>query len=157
MEIQIRKADIADIDTLVQWRMTTLHEVFPDSVYDFPENLEEENRAYYLWALPAEAHIACFAYADDEIVGCGGVCLHEEMPSPDNPTGKCAYLMNIYCAPSCRGRGVGGSIVRWLIDRAKERNITKIYLETTEDGRKLYEKLGFTDMQDMMILTDSSE
>ncbi len=31
--------------------------------------------------------------------------------------------------------------------------ITKIYLETSQCGRKLYESAGFTAMKDMMLLT----
>ncbi len=152
MEIRIRKAELAELDLLMQWRMEVLHEVFPPSEYSFPEGLEEENRTYYEWALPAGQHIACFACADGEIVGCGGLCLYREMPSPDNPDGQCAYLMNIYCVPSCRKQGVGETIIRWLTDQAKERGIYKIYLETSDHARPLYERLGFVDMPDMMML-----
>jgi len=152
LAIQIQEADRKDLEKLVTWRMEVLHEVFPASEYSFPEDLEAENRAYYKEALPAGRHIACFADIDGETVGCGGLCLHQEMPSPDNPTGQCAYLMNIYCRSAYRNQGVGKAIVQWLIDQAKERQITKIYLETSEDGRKLYKKLGFSDMKDMMIL-----
>ncbi len=152
MAIQIQQADRKDLEKLVTWRMEVLQEVFPTSEYSFPEDLEAENRAYYKEALPAGRHIACFAEIDGETVGCGGLCLYQEMPSPDNPTGQCAYLMNIYCRSAYRNQGVGEAVVQWLIDQAKERQITKIYLETSEDGRKLYDKLGFSDMKDMMIL-----
>ncbi len=50
------------------------------------------------------------------------------------------------------GRGVGEMIVRWLVGQTVQRNITKIYLETSKPGRKLYEKTGFLDMPDMMKL-----
>ncbi len=152
MEIRIRKAEPEDLDLLVRWRMEVLREVFPPSEYAFPENLEEENRAYYRWALPAEKHLACFACADGEMVGCGGLCLYQEMPSPDNPTGQCAYLMNIYCRTPFRRQGVGEAIVRWLLEQAHSRQIPKIYLETSGAGRRLYEKIGFREMPDMMIL-----
>ncbi len=150
--IVIQKAELTDLDLLMQWRMEVLHEVFPAAEYDFPEKLEEENRNYYQWALPAGKHIACFASVDGEIVGCGGICLYQEMPSPDNPSGQCAYLMNIYCRPQWRKKGVGASIIHWLVDQAKERKITKIYLETSETGRLFYEQNGFLEMPNMMIL-----
>ncbi len=152
MEILVRQADLADLDLLVQWRMEVLQEVFPPSEYVFPASLEEENRNYYRWALPAGKHIACFAYGDGEIVGCGGLCLYQEMPSPDNPGGQCAYLMNIYCRRPARRQGVGETIVRWLVGQAKDRHITKIYLETSRSGRQLYQQIGFSEMPDMMIL-----
>ena len=98
-------------------------------------------------------HIACFAYIGQEIIGCGGICLYKEMPSPDNPSGQCAYLMNIYTKPELRGHGIGQKIVKWLIGQAIQRNISKIYLETSEAGKNLYNKIGFIPMHDMMKLS----
>ncbi len=154
MEILIRKADVEDLDLLMEWRMEVLREVFPRGEYDYPEDLEEENREYYRRALPAQEHIACFASVDGETVGCGGLCIYQEMPSPDNPNGLCGYLMNIYCRTPYRRQGVAESVVRWLVEQAKDRHITKIYLETSKAARRLYEQLGFADMPDMMILPE---
>lgn len=152
MEIQIRQATIQDMDLLMQWRMEVLHAVFAIPQEQSVTELEEENRHYYQTELPRGEHIACFAYLGEEIVGCGGMCLYHEMPSPDNPNGKCAYLMNIYARPQFRRHGVGNAVVRWLIEQAEQRGITKIYLETSEKGRPLYREIGFDDMSDMMKL-----
>lgn len=72
METRIRRAGLADIDLLMKWRMTVLHEVFFIPTDESMEKLECENRLYYQTALPAEGHIACFAYDGDKIIGCGG-------------------------------------------------------------------------------------
>ena len=146
MNITIRRASLEDLDLLLAWRMRVLREVFNLPSAGPMTELERENRRYYRETLPAEGHIACFACAGGEIVGCGGVCIYQELPSPDNPGGWCAYLMNIYTLPAVRRRGVGGKIVRWLMEQAERRGITKIYLETSESGRPLYERLGFSDM-----------
>ena len=150
MEIQIRQATIGDLDLLMQWRMEVLHEVFGIPPEQSVTELEAENRRYYQEELPRSGHIACFAYLGEEIVGCGGMCLYQEMPSPDDPNGKCAYLMNIYARPQFRRHGVGGTVVRWLLDRAKQLGVAKIYLETSEAGRLLYREIGFAEMQNMM-------
>ncbi len=152
MDLKIRNATMEDLDLLVAWRMEVLSDVFPEADYVIPPDLEEKNRAYYEAALPAGRHIACFASLNGEIIGCGGLCLEEEMPSPDNPGGHCAYLMNIYCRPPYRKQGVGSAIVTHLVDEAKARSITKIYLETSPEGRRLYQGNGFVPMPDMMIL-----
>lgn len=138
------------MDLLLKWRMEVLHEVFSiPAAYDM-EELERENRHYYQSMLETGGHIACFAYSGDDIIGCGGMCIYHEMPSPDNPSGKCAYLMNIYTRPQSRRCGAGKMIVGWLTDQAVRIGITKIYLETSAAGRVLYEKSGFADMMDMM-------
>lgn len=151
-DITIRKATIEDLDLLVHWRMEVLHAVFGDAMMQDEDVLEHANREYYVQALRSQEHCACFALHGAEIVGCGGICLSREMPSPDNLSGRCAYLMNIYTCPAFRGYGVGGSVVRWLIKEARNRHITKIYLETTGEGRNLYINMGFEDMPDMMKL-----
>ena len=74
------------------------------------------------------------------------------MPSPDNPSGGCAYLMNIYTRPELRGHGAGRGIVEWLIAQARQRGITKIFLETSVSGRPLYEEMGFSTMNGYMQL-----
>ncbi len=151
-EIKIEQLGLDRLDTLLKWRMEVLR-----CVFSLPEGIDisdlyDENAAYYRREIPAGGHIACLAMAGDQEIGTGGLCLHEEMPSPDNPSGKCAYLMNIYIRDTWRGMGVGKRMVRTLVGLALERGITKIYLETSESGRNLYESVGFREMNDMLQL-----
>lgn len=154
MNFKIRKAELTDLELLMKWRMEVLQEVFSIPANQSLTKLEQENRRYYQNALPNGEHIACFAYSAGEIVGCGGICFYREMPSPDNQTGGCAYLMNIYTRAEFRGHGIGKSIVNWLVKQAKDREITKIYLETSESGRPLYQEMGFCDMYGYMNLKE---
>ena len=169
-DITIRQASLDDLDLLIQWRMEVLHCVFSIPAETDTAELRQQNIDYYRKALANGSHIACFAVKDEgegeklstlnsqlstKIVGCGGLCLYDEMPSPDNPTGHCAYLMNIYVRPEHQGHGTGTRIVRWLVGAALSRGIKKIYLETSEAGRLLYSVLGFSDMKDMMHLSFS--
>lgn len=150
MNIEIRKAVPEDIDLLMDWRVRVLREVFSVSDATSIIKLERENRRYYQTALKNDTHIACFVCTGNNVIGCGGICLYQEMPSPENLTGHCAYLMNIYTIPAQRGQGIGRVIVQWLVEQALQRNISKIYLESSEAGRHLYSKMGFVPMQDMM-------
>ena len=154
MEIQIRQATIQDLNVLMQWRMEVLHEVFSIPLgavcnragigkIAALSNRTAAGRTYCLLCLRRGR----------KIVGCGGICLYHEMPSPDNLNGKCAYLMNIYTRPQFRGHGIGNRIVRWLVEQARQRHISKIYLETSDKGRPLYQTIGFADMKDMMKLS----
>ncbi|MCM1496586.1 MAG: GNAT family N-acetyltransferase [Bacteroides sp.] len=150
MDIIIKRASMEEIDKLMVWRMEVLHHVFAIPENEDMQNLYIANREYYQRSIPSGEHIAVFAEIDGATAGCGGLCLHREMPSPDNPNGACAYLMNIYTREAYREHGVGNAIVRWLVDYAKKQGITKIYLETSDCGRALYESIGFRDMQDYM-------
>lgn len=155
-DISIRELGAADIDILLAWRMEVLHDVFAEDEPWSDEEMLEANRAYYERALGV-AHRALIASVDGQDAGCGAICLQEEMPSPDNPSGKCAYLMNIYTRPSARHMGVADTVVRELIDIAKAEGAGKIYLEATDAGAPLYEEIGFAPIAGMMKLQDESD
>ncbi len=151
MQVSIREAGLEDIELLMEWRIRALCEVFgvlPDAL----NAIVPQCRRYYLEEIPAGGHIACFAVCGETVVGCGGICLYREMPSPENPNGRCGYLMNIYTQPEYRSRGIGRMTVRWLIDRARENGVSKIFLETSQQGEALYRALGFTDMSGYLQL-----
>lgn len=156
-EIEICRAGLEDLELLMQWRMEVLHDVFSIPENQPVEALAKENRRYYEQMLPSEGHIACFAKWNGKLAGCGGICIYQEMPSPDNPGGGCGYLMNIYTRPTFRGRGIGRRVVDWLVEQARMRNITRIYLETSDTGRSLYERSGFVEMQNMMQKRSQTE
>ncbi len=143
---------LSSIAELMKWREEVIVNVFgvvPDS------RLLADNRRYYETHIPDGSHAAFVASVDDTDCGCGAICFSDELPSPDNPTGRCAYLMNIYVRHPFRHRGIAHSIVLRLVDEAKRRDCAKIYLETTADGRPVYESVGFKDMPDMMKYYDT--
>lgn len=143
--IELRKT--TDMETLMQWRVEVILNVF--GVHADCE-LTEANRAYYARHITDGSHFAIIASVDGVDCGCGAICLTDELPSPDNPSGRCAYLMNIYVRKPYRTHGVAHAIVRRLIEEATARGCGKIFLETTDEGRHVYESIGFEEMDNMM-------
>ncbi len=139
--------EIKDVPALMGWRREVIAHVFG---LEADEALLEANRRYYERHIADGTHYALVAERDGVECGCGAVCLTEELPSPDNPSGLCAYLMNIYVRKPFRKLGIGHKIVSRLIDEARLRGCGKIYLETTRDGEPVYSSLGFKPMPDMM-------
>ncbi len=139
--------EIKQLPELLAWRKEVICHVFgkePSS------ELLARNRSYYQQHIADGSHYALVASVDGEDSGCGSICLTDELPSPDNPSGHCAYLMNIYVREAFRKHGVAHHIVKALIDEAKRRDCGKIYLESTEDGKPVYSSIGFEEMPDMM-------
>lgn len=119
MEIQIRIAELPELSLIMEWRMRVLKEVFclpEDTDMTEPCSVNEQ---YYREHLQDSTHTAVFACVGERIIGCGEICYQTEMPSPDNPNGKCGYLMNIYTLPEYRRMGVGREIVSFLIKDAQ--------------------------------------
>ena len=155
MKIKIVEVGLDSLEEILSMRMEVLNEVFKSDFEIMSEeekkNLMEENREYYKRELSSGGHITCFVYIDNNLVGCGGICIYNEMPSPDNRNGKCGYLMNIYVRDEYRNHGIGSEITKWLINYAKKKEINKIYLESSVVAKKMYNEIGFVDMKDYMI------
>lgn len=144
-------SEITAVPTLMHWRREVIENVFgvvPS------KRLLAVNRRYYRQHIADGSHVAVVAEADGEGVGCGAVCLTEELPSPDNPSGRCAYLMNIFVREVWRGRGVGHAIVTRLIEIARGSGCDKIYLETTDGARSFYRSIGFNELPGIMKYAD---
>ena len=149
----IELKEIKTLPTLMCWREEVIRNVFGQKPDKY---LIDANRQYYSRHIADGSHLAFVATMDGKEAGCGAVCLTDELPSPDNPSGRCAYLMNIFVRETFRNKGIAHFIVSRLIEETKKRNCGKIYLETTAEGRAIYTSLGFKDMPDMMKYYDTN-
>ena len=114
--------------------------------------VEQESYTYYKCALENGGHIAYLVYDNETFIGAGGVSFYQVMPTYHNPTGKKAYIMNMYTAPEYRKQGIAIHTLDLLVKEAKKQGVTQITLEATEMGWPLYEKYGFVKMKDEMEL-----
>ncbi len=153
MEYKI--ATLEDLDLLTSSRIEVLRAANKlDSSVDMSE-VEASSREYYKRALADGTHTAILVMDGDSFVGAGGMSYYEVMPTYHNPSGKKAYVMNMYTNPNYRRQGIALKTLDMLVKDAKKRGITQISLEATDMGRPLYEKYGFTDMGSEMELVDA--
>ena len=147
-----KKATIADIDELVRTRIIVLRAANKlSNDVDMPL-VEKESYEYYKSALETGEHIAYLVYDNETFIGTGGVSFYQVMPTCHNPTGKKAYIMNMYTAPEYRRQGIAIHTLDLLVKNAREQDVAQIALESTDMGRPLYEKYGFVKMEDEMEL-----
>lgn len=154
MNLTYKKATLDDIDILTETRIEVLRAANRLSADVDMSEVECRSREYYKKALLDHTHIAYLAFDEDNFVGAGGVSFYQVMPTYHNPSGKKAYIMNMYTAPNYRRNGIAYQTLDMLVKDAKNRGITAISLEATDMGRPLYEKYGFVKMKDEMELPD---
>lgn len=147
-----RRAKIEDIDELVRTRIIVLRAANKLSDDVDMSVVEQESYAYYKRALESGEHIAYLVYDDKTFIGAGGVSFYQVMPTYHNPTGKKAYIMNMYTAPDYRRQGIAFHTLDLLVKDAKYVGVSQIALDATDMGRPLYEKYGFVKMEDEMEL-----
>ena len=110
------------------------------------------SRAYYRQALSDDTHTAYLVFDGDTFVGAGGVSYYRVMPTYHGPSGRKAYIMNMYVRPEYRRLGIALETLDLLVKDARERGVDAITLEATRMGRPLYERYGFVPMESEMEL-----
>ncbi|CEJ92815.1 hypothetical protein VHEMI08445 [[Torrubiella] hemipterigena] len=61
-----------------------------------------------------------------------------------------AYLKFMHTTPSHRGRGAGSMMLAWGLSQADEKSL-ETYLQSSHEGRRLYEKLGFEQVETYVV------
>ncbi|TVY82900.1 hypothetical protein LSUE1_G006285 [Lachnellula suecica] len=60
------------------------------------------------------------------------------------------YLEIIATRPEWQGKGAGGKLLRWGLQKADEEG-TETYLEASPDGKPIYEHLGFKEVDRLVV------
>ena len=150
--MEFRVATLNDLDLLTTSRIEVLRAANKLDASTDMTNVEKESYNYYKNALEDNTHFALLVMEDDKFIGAGGVSFYSVMPTYHNPSGKKAYIMNMYTSPDYRRQGIAYKTLDMLVKVSKERGINQISLEATEMGRPLYEKYGFVKMESEMEL-----
>ncbi|QFZ74352.1 GNAT family N-acetyltransferase [Streptomyces fagopyri] len=147
-------------------RHPRLMEVFADIVFaEGRIDITQDGAACALWlSVPADDTHADAGPADDD----GPVQLREAV-DPDNvrveligrltaaihPADRAhEYLWMIAVAPERQGEGLGGALVRSVLDRCDQEGVPAYLEASNERSRALYERLGFADTGHPLDLPD---
>jgi GNAT superfamily N-acetyltransferase len=134
----VRRATTDDIETLIDVRVAFVSE-FAD------EDTDREALADYLErSLTDESFLVWLVVEDGRVVSTSGMVVYERMVrSHGAGIGFEGYILNVYTYPEYRRRGYGLLGMQALLDHAREHQI-RLTLLATDDGRSMYEKLGFS-------------
>ena len=144
----IYKATKNDIDLLVKYRMKLLSE--SNRITNEKEILQIGNAFKKMLTNNFIYQLSVIAIEDDVIVGVGSVCYYQVFPTCHNPSGKKAYITNMYVEPKFRNRGIGSAILNFLVKECIASGTTYISLESTNKGRNMYLQNGFTPLKTEM-------
>ena len=154
MSIIYRRASLEMLDWLVSSRIEVLRAANQLGDDVDMRKVAETSRRYYQEALANSSHVGLLAFDGDAFVGAGGISFYKVMPTYHNPSGKKAYIMNMYVRPEYRRQGIALRMLDMLVTEARDRGITQISLEATDAGRPLYAHYGFVPMEHEMELPE---
>ena len=121
----------------VRLREVPALEMIPVMVEGFgmPEELVPEFGTFVAGLDPTSV-VNLVALLDGEEVACGTML----------QTGPTAGLYNIATVERARGRGIGYAVTAALMDAGRRRGATHAVLHASEQGRPVYERLGFEEV-----------
>lgn len=137
---------IVDIDTLVKLRFDYISTEIELSTED-KVKLEPKLREYFKEYVPEEKFTAYAMEIDGEIVSAAFLIIDEKPPGLNNLNGRYGTIMNVFTYPEHRGKGYATSLLNFLIVDADNIFVSVLDLYSTKAGKRLYEKLGFKEVE----------
>ena len=86
------------------------------------------------------SHVIFVAILDDKIVGSTTMLIE---PKFIHNGGKVAHIEDVVVTKEYQGKGIGEKLIRSLLDYAKKNNCYKTILDSSDDVKPFYEKIGF--------------
>jgi GNAT superfamily N-acetyltransferase len=153
---RIRRATAADAGVLARHRAEMFRDMgeLPASVHD---TLIDAARAYLTQAVTDGRYVGWVAELDAgsrEIIGGAGLQLRELLPRPDVARerlvrGPQGLIVNVYTERAWRRKGVADALMRELLQWCRGNGIESVVLHASDEGRPLYERLGFRPTNEM--------
>jgi GNAT superfamily N-acetyltransferase len=92
------------------------------------------------------------AEAGDVVVAGGGIVILDFQAHPIDPRPRRAFVVNMYTDPAHRRRGLARLLLQTMIAWARAEGHATLYLHASDEGRGLYESLGFAATNEMRLM-----
>jgi len=142
-EITYHVASAEECGELAKSRVAFLTELLGPQPGIATEQLTRELTSYFRKAVPIKQYVGIIARSSGEMVATGGMVFREQPGSFKNPTGKTAYILNMYTIPGFRRKGISTAVMEQLMDIAQSMGYNSFELHATPDGEPVYQKIGF--------------
>lgn len=151
----LRDATAADIGVLARNRARMFADmaVLAGTPHDpaVIDRLEGESADVFAIGFGTE-HVGWVAEAPDGSVAASAmVSVQPWLPTPRYPEQARPYYHSVYTEPAHRGHGLARRLTELAIGWSREAGFTTMALHASDEGRPIYEKLGFTHASEMVL------
>jgi GNAT superfamily N-acetyltransferase len=158
---RIRRATAQDAG-IVAWHRARMFQDMGDVSRDAFEILRAKARARLKEWLDSGDYVGWLATPADQpemVVGGAGVQLQPILPRPVNAStvgeGRQGTVVNVFTEPQWRRRGIAGLLMKEIITWSKDEHLDRLLLHASDEGRSVYERLGFIAGNEMRFVGDS--
>jgi GNAT superfamily N-acetyltransferase len=157
--VLIRPATGEDLTTLVDFRLAMLADILgpgPEAETAALADTPDLHQANERWVGEhfGRDFIALLAELDGRPAATAGLLWFAHPPGPADPGGLEAYILNVYTRPEARRMGLARMLMGRLVEEARAAGVRRIWLRTSDDGRPLYEAMGFRAGDYLQLMLD---
>ncbi len=149
--VSIRAATVDDVSTLIHHRRMMWWDMGRRDERAF-EVMEEAAREYFPAAVTDGSYRGFLAVNDEgEVVGGGGIVISAWPGILGQRQPKRPMILNMYVEKPYRRRGIARALMETMIEWCRREGFAHVGLHASEEGRLLYEKLGFKPTNEMRL------
>jgi GNAT superfamily N-acetyltransferase len=155
----IRLATLADLE-LISWHRARMFQDMGELLPELFETFRRQSRDKLHRMFERGEYIGWLISPENEpehVVAGAGVQLREVPPHPqtnangkiDIVSGRQAIIQNVFTEPQWRRRGLAALLIKRIIDWSRDDGVDSLVLHASDEGRALYERLGFIATSEM--------
>jgi GNAT superfamily N-acetyltransferase len=146
----IREASIGDIPEILRMRRGMYEDMgYADTVT--LDSMMAVSFAYVAKHMQDGSFRAWLAYTGERVIAGGAVIISPWLAHPYDLECRRATILNVYTDRACRRRGIGRALMQTMIDWCRNEGFARVTLHASNDGRHLYESLGFEVSNEMSL------
>jgi GNAT superfamily N-acetyltransferase len=156
LDLLIRQATPDDIPEILSQRRG----MYEDMDYNDGEALSamwSTCEPYLTTALANGSFKGWLALQGERIVAGGAVLINPWPSHPYDLECRRATILNVYVYPDYRRKGIARQLMKTMIDWCRKEGFAAVYLHASQDGRPLYEALGFEPTSEMRLKLRSAK
>lgn len=151
IDLTVREATPADLDIILHHRRSmffdmghtdaaVLEAMLSTSRPFFAERLADGR--YRGWLVENSSH---------QVIAGGGIVVFDYHSSPTDLSARRPVIVNMYTEAAYRRKGIARTLMEMMIEWCRQEGFRTILLHASDDGRPLYEKLGFKPTNEMRL------
>ncbi len=149
--VQIREATLEDLPLVLRHRRGMFFEMGHRDEAQL-DAMEAASAPFFAQGLRDGTYVG-FLAADNEgrVLAGGGVVLLVYQPHPLDPRPRRPFVVNMYTETEHRRRGLARRLMDAMIAWCRREGFASLFLHASDEGRPLYEALGFEPTNEMRL------
>lgn len=151
-QFTIREASLVDLEVVLNHRRSMFGDMgyHDELVLDI---VESNSRPFFAERLADGRYRAWLVETSSkEVVAGGGIMIFDHVSSPRDPHPQRPLIVNMYTEPAYRRKGIARKLMEIMVDWCKKEGFGSVSLYASNDGRPLYEALGFKPTNEMRLM-----